>query len=94
MKPLRPHSPEWFENLAEKGDEQSLHLSDLANSHIEHYSTQLVCSICGDSPSKEMKLERNSNIIMTLRLCEECHVIRILHHQEVFMPIETKEYDE
>lgn len=86
---LKPHSIKWFDHLHKKGDAQSLMLIAVVERYIELNKHNLeFCSICGAIPSKEMKLKT-----FTLRLCEDCHLIRILHHQEVFEPISPEEYE-
>jgi len=86
---FKPHSIAWFDHLQKKGDAQSLMLAQCAELHIEKNKHNLeVCSICGDTPSKEMKLKK-----LTMRLCEDCQVIRVLHYQEMFEPISPEEYE-
>ena len=85
---IKPHTPKWFANLTKKGDAQSLMLAQCAQLHIDkNRGKHEVCSICGDTPSKEMKLKE-----LTMRLCEDCQVIRTLHYQEVFLQISPEEY--
>ena len=75
QRPLIPHSSEWFAALRAwdpiKADATE-HIINLAGSHE-------VCSVCGDEPASDYRLEeihRLAGGIDTLRLCSDCVAIR------------------
>jgi len=89
-KPLiKPHTRAWFADLTRRADADSIRLGVFAARNIKHYKSKEICSVCGDTPSKEMKFDT-----LTLRLCDDCHGIRAFIHQQLFMPIEPGDYIE
>lgn len=72
---LRPHTPEWFEALAVWNPVQAA----CTRRVIETLGTSDVCSICGDAPATDYRLEgghRPPAGVDTLRLCDDCVRIR------------------
>jgi Permuted papain-like amidase enzyme, YaeF/YiiX, C92 family len=71
----RPHTPEWFEALAIWNPVQAAHTRRV----IESSGTPNVCSVCGDDPARDYRLEeshRSPAGVDTLRLCDDCVRIR------------------
>jgi len=49
-----------------------------------------VCSICGDDPAPICKLTKprpSGDVLITLRLCDDCRSIRKSMHQETYIPV-------
>lgn len=72
---LRPHTPEWFEALKLWDPAQA----EMTNTVIEKTGRRDVCSVCGDDPAKDYRLEeayRPPAGVDTLRLCKDCLEIR------------------
>jgi hypothetical protein len=73
---LRPHTPEWFTAL-EVWDPPK---AAMTRKVIKLAGSPDVCSICGDDPAKDYRLEeahRPAGGVDTLRLCDDCLAIRI-----------------
>jgi hypothetical protein len=74
-EPLRPHTPEWFEALEVWNPAQAEHTRKI----IQLAGDPNVCSICGDDPASDYRLEegyRPAAGVDTLRLCDDCLRIR------------------
>lgn len=72
--PLRPHTPEWFEALRIWDPKQAL-MSEFA---IQAAGSSDVCSVCADVPANDYVLSyKTAGGPGTLRLCDDCHRIRI-----------------
>ena len=72
---LRPHTPEWFAALEVWNPPQAA----MTRMAIEAAGSPDVCSICGDDPARDYRLEeayRPSGGVDTLRLCDDCLKIR------------------
>ncbi|MEA2895264.1 MAG: hypothetical protein QOJ84_879 [Bradyrhizobium sp.] len=72
---LTPHSPEWFAALHRWDPVQAAQTKFV----VDHEGRTDVCSICGDDPAKDYRLEkpfRAAGGVDTLRLCDDCVVIR------------------
>jgi len=76
--PLRPHTAEWFAAL-EVWDPPK---AAMTRKVIELAESVNVCSICGDDPANDYRLEeayRPASGVDTLRLCDDCLAIRKLN---------------
>lgn len=72
---LRPHTPEWFAALEVWDPPQAA----MTRKAIELGGSPDVCSICGDDPARDYRLEealRPAGGVDTLRLCDDCLNIR------------------
>ena len=72
---LKPHSPEWFAALEAFNPQQAAQTRQI----IKMANSQEVCSICGDDPAKDYKLDAPglpANAVATIRLCDDCRSIR------------------
>jgi hypothetical protein len=72
---LKPHSPEWFTALESFNPAQAAHTRKI----IELAKDDQVCSVCGDDPAKDYKLDMPSlpsTAVATLRLCDDCAKLR------------------
>jgi hypothetical protein len=72
---LRPHTPEWFAALDVWNPPQAA----MTRIVVESAGNLGVCSICGDEPAKDYRLEeecRPAGGVDTLRLCNDCLEIR------------------
>ena len=72
---LKPHSPEWFDALQASDPAKAAHTRQI----IELAGSDAVCSVCGDDPAADYKLEAVKlldNTVLTLRLCNDCLKIR------------------
>ena len=75
---LRPHTPEWFAAL-EIWDPPKAAMVRIA---IEQVGSLAVCSVCGDDPARDFRLEHRQRLpsgVDTLRLCDGCLKIRTQH---------------
>ena len=82
---LKPHSEEWFEALEKQNPMQFAQTKKV----ISLAGSTEVCSICGDDPAKDYKLESkqaSSGMVVTLKLCEDCLNIRKNMQGENFVP--------
>jgi hypothetical protein len=73
--PLRPHTSEWFDALGVWNPAQAEHTRMI----IQLAGDANVCSICGDDPANDYRLEegyRPPAGVDTLRLCGDCLRIR------------------
>lgn len=70
----KPHSPEWFEALAAFNPMQAA----MTKQMIAMSGRDDVCSVCGDDPAIDYKLNGSlpEKAVGTLRLCDDCHEIR------------------
>jgi hypothetical protein len=88
MLAISPHSSEWFEILLEIDAEKSVHTGNI----IGAAKSKDVCSICGDSPSREMICVRvpppDVPLPLKFRLCDDCFNIR-RRDGEVWFPAST-----
>lgn len=72
---LRPHTPEWFAALELWNPQQAA----MTRAAIETGGSVNVCSICGDQPANDYRLEeerRPPGGVDTMRLCDDCLGIR------------------
>jgi uncharacterized protein YycO len=70
---LVPHTPEWFAALTAWNPPQA----DMTRSVIEAAGSLEVCSICGDQPARDYRLEKTHRAgVDMLRLCDGCLEIR------------------
>lgn len=72
---LQPHSPEWFAAM----DQWDPVKAAVTRAVIDEADREDVCSICGDDPAADYRLERASRPAGgpdTLRLCDDCVEIR------------------
>lgn len=72
---LTPHTPEWFTALEQWDPPKAM----MTRKVIELAGRMDVCSICGDDPAKDYRLEANHRPpggVDTLRLCDDCVAIR------------------
>ena len=72
---LTPHMPEWFAALDSWDPPQAL----MTRKIIELTGRTDVCSVCGDDPARDYRLEeghRPAGGVDTLRLCDDCVRIR------------------
>jgi hypothetical protein len=68
--PLRPHTPEWFEALEVWNPVQA----ELTRKYIQDAGNPDICSVCGDDPASDYRLEeayRPPSGVDTLRLCAD-----------------------
>jgi hypothetical protein len=82
---LKPHSEEWFAALEKQNPIQFAQTKQI----ISLAGSTEVCSICGDDPAKDYKLESEqavSGMVVTLKLCEDCLNIRKNMQGENFVP--------
>jgi hypothetical protein len=82
---IQPHSPDWFAAL-DVWDPPQAAMTRMA---ISTATRPDVCSICGDDPAADYRLDRRTRApagIDTLRLCEDCHKHR-LAFGEVYFPL-------
>lgn len=82
---LRPHTPEWFAAL-EIWDPPK---AEMTRQVVKCFGSVEVCSICGDNPARDYRLEeaqRPAGGVDTMRLCEDCLGIRRAVG-EVFEPL-------
>jgi hypothetical protein len=74
-QPLRPHTPEWFKALEVWNPAQAEHTRTV----IRAAGGPDVCSVCGDDPAEDYRLEeayRPAGGVDTLRLCDDCLKIK------------------
>jgi hypothetical protein len=74
-RPLQPHSPGWFRALEVWNPTQADHTRTI----IQAAGRPDVCSICGNDPARDYRLEepyRPPAGVDTLRLCDDCLQIR------------------
>lgn len=72
---LTPHTPEWFAALEQWDPPKAM----MTRKIIELSGKTDVCSICGDDPAKDYRLEashRPPSGVDTLRLCDDCVILR------------------
>lgn len=72
---LTPHSPEWFAALKEWNPYQAAATRVI----VDRAGKLDVCSVCGDEPASDYKLDEESpplGSVRTLRLCDDCLRIR------------------
>lgn len=72
---LRPHTPEWFAALDLWNPPQAA----MTRIAIKSAGSPDVCSICGDDPARDYRLEerhRAAGGVDTMRLCDDCLKIR------------------
>lgn len=72
---LVPHTDEWFAALSQWNPVQAM----MTRTILQTAGRQDVCSICGDDPAKEYRLDegyRPPSGVNTLRLCDDCLQIR------------------
>jgi hypothetical protein len=77
----KPHSIEWFRDLAKSDPRQAAHTRQI----IERAGREDVCSVCGDDPSKDYKIVKpqpHADAVATLRLCNDCLDIRVGRGEE------------
>lgn len=82
---LKPHPKEWFDELEKQNPTQAAQTKQI----ISLAGNDRVCSICGDEPAKDYKLESEqitSGMVVTLKLCSDCLNIRKNMHGENFVP--------
>jgi hypothetical protein len=85
MTALPPHSPAWFAAL-EIWDPLQAAMTRIA---IGNAVQADVCSICGDDPAADYRLERRSRPpagVDTLRLCADCREYR-LAFGDIYLPL-------
>jgi len=73
--PLRPHTREWFDALEIWNPPQAM----MTRAAIAAAGKPDVCSICGDDPALDYRLEKNHRPpggVDTFRLCDDCLKIR------------------
>lgn len=78
---LMPHAPEWFAALDAWNPQQAAHTRSILRQSESHS----VCSVCGDEPARDYRLlgpSIPSDVICTLRLCNDCWHIRSEMHAE------------
>jgi hypothetical protein len=82
---LEPHSGEWFKALEAINPQQASHTRQI----LDSAGRQDVCSICGEDPAsiyRSVTEEQPINAVVTIRLCQDCRVIRKMQG-ESFVPI-------
>lgn len=73
--PLTPHTSEWFAAMQAWDPIKA----QATKKVVELAGSNAVCSVCGDEPAADYRLEqkqRQSGGVDTLRLCSDCHEIR------------------
>lgn len=65
MARLRANSKEWLDELSKIDPKQAT----LTRAIVEAAGREDVCSICGDTPSREYS---KTNAVLTVRLCDDC----------------------
>ena len=63
---LRPHTPEWFDQLAATEPDRARHIQEL----IELAGSVDVCSYCGDDPARDYMWTDQPG--KSIRLCRDC----------------------
>jgi hypothetical protein len=82
--PLSPHSPEWFAAMTRRDPRQAT----MTRMVIDAAGSSDVCSICGDDPALDFRLdEPGADVVhpLTLKLCIDCVSIRA-SNGERFVP--------
>jgi hypothetical protein len=80
---LKPHTPDWFRALSAFDEVQAAATQRI----IESAGRDDVCSICGDHPAADYKLigeKLSSKAVATIRLCDDCRVIRAEMYEETY----------
>jgi len=83
---LKPNSSEWFSALEKVNPAQAAQTRQI----LSLAGREDVCSICGDDPAKDYRLESKqvvSGVLLALRLCDDCLNIRRRIHGENFVPL-------
>jgi hypothetical protein len=81
---LKPNTQEWLDALEKQNPTQAAQTKQM----ISLAGKSEVCSICGDEESNDYILEgaqEESEIVATLRLCNDCFGIRKMHGEN-FLP--------
>lgn len=81
-----PHSPEWFREMASEDDAKM----EMTKIILAAEGRNDVCSICGDEPAPEYRLEGSylpGQLVPTLRLCEDHLLVRREINGEIFVPM-------
>jgi hypothetical protein len=72
---LKPHTPEWFTALEAFNPQQAAHTRQI----VRLAKSNDVCSVCGDDPAKDYKLDMPglpANAVARIRLCDDCFGLR------------------
>ena len=83
---LKPHSKAWFKKLEKLNPAQAAQTKHL----ISLAGTDSICSICGDDPAQDYKVERKKAIpdmILTFKLCSDCLDIHRTMYGEKLVPL-------
>lgn len=83
-----PHTDEWFQALEDFNPQQAAVTREI----VKLAGRLDVCSICGDQPASDYKLDEKGlahNAVATLRLCKDCHTIRGVQQGERFVLFTT-----
>lgn len=79
---LVPHTGEWFTALTKQNALQASHVRQV----LQLAGSNDVCSLCGDDPAEDYLLmgDKVPGFVYTLRLCQDCLVIRQQHLGESY----------
>lgn len=83
VRPI-PHSAEWFAALQSRNPAQAAHTRQI----VELAGSAQVCTVCGDTPASDYEITGPAlapDALVTYRLCDDCHAIRVASG-EVFIP--------
>ncbi len=82
---VKPHTREWFKALERTDPRQAA----MTREALKRAGREDGCSICGDDPAadyQKVNPRPASGAVATLRLCDECRVIRQAAQGEVYLP--------
>jgi hypothetical protein len=86
MRPLTPHSKEWFTALEKCSPDQAAMTKQI----ISLAQSSEVCGVCGDDPAQDYEVlgvNFAQGTPATIRLCDDCKSIRARMHGERFRAI-------
>jgi hypothetical protein len=78
MKPLKPHTPEWFDALENLNPFQAA----MTRRVVSLAGNDNACSICGDAQAAAFAVA-NVPPPASLRLCDDCHYCRALEGERL-----------
>ena len=88
MNYLKPHTEEWFKAMQSVNPAQAVFTKQI----IELAGSPEVCSVCGDGQAKDYKVNGrmfNSQVGVSVRLCDDCKTIRHAQTDESFSELKS-----
>ena len=87
MNYVKPHTPEWFKKLEAVNPVQA----EFTKAIVNAAEKPEVCSTCGDDPAADYKVvgvRFKDGTDATIRLCNDCRIIRAQTQDELYELIE------